>query len=360
MAPMNVDGYSQTGLHGPHEVIAFLEPETESSSKEQNGAPALERQQSYERSKWGSKQEYILSTLGYCVGVGNLWRFPYVCIRNGGGAFLIPFMLSLIIFGMPLFFLETYLGQFTSRSPLHVWSICPLFKGVGVAMCILALIVYWYYNTIMAWALYYLVSSFQSTLPWHNVLQVSSGFGEMGHVVWYIALSLGVSSIFLFLGMIKGIKSSGKVVYVTATAPYILLTVLLIRGATLPGAVDGIIFYLRPDFSRLTDVSVWVEAALQVFWSLGPCWGSIIAMASYNQFTNNCMRDSIFLTLACEGTSIYAGFAIFSVLGYMARESGVPVDKVVSSGGSCVVVCFFGSLLVPLFVHMWTTCTLVL
>ncbi|XP_076447301.1 sodium- and chloride-dependent glycine transporter 2-like isoform X2 [Babylonia areolata] len=408
---------------GPSEAISFLEPEKPPRTPEKSAEadPPEEDSQGYARSKWANKREYILSTMGYCVGVGNLWRFPYVCIRNGGGAFLIPFFLSLLLFGMPLFFLEAYLGQYTSRSPLHVWSICPLFKGVGVAMCILSLIVYWYYNTILAWAIYYLVSSCQKTVPWslcdqwwnspqcqvfsgsknaqaeqmftngndslissmnetgvsmasptvvveatttllnnltslpfnasnltknatvkmvsaaeefwqYNVLQVSSGFGDMGHVVWYLALSLAVSSLLIFLGMIKGIKSSGKVVYVTAIAPYVIVTILLIRGVTLPGAVDGIIFYVRPDFSRLSDVAVWMEAALQVFWSLGPCWGTIIAMASYNQFNNNCLRDSIFLTLACEGTSFYAGFAIFSVLGYMARESGLRVDEVVSSG----------------------------
>ncbi|XP_076437581.1 sodium- and chloride-dependent glycine transporter 2-like isoform X2 [Babylonia areolata] len=166
----------------------------------------------------------------------------------------------------------------------------------------------------------------------HNVLQVSSGPFDVGHVVWYLALAQLAHFCFLFLALLKGIKSSGKVVYVTATAPYVLLLALLIRGATLPGAGEGILFYITPDFERLADPQVWVEAAIQVFFSLGPGWGCIITLSSYNKFHNNCFRDSVMLPLMGEGTSVLCGFTIFSSLGYMAHRSGVSVSQVVSSG----------------------------
>nr|KAG5708016.1 hypothetical protein BaRGS_025154 [Batillaria attramentaria] len=305
------------------------------------------------RFKWTSKREYILAAVGYCVGLGNIWRFPYLCQRNGGGAFLIPFLLALVVCGLPLFFLEAAIGQFMSRGSVQIWSVCPLFKGgdknmitviwkkgCGVGSNMASLACFWYYNTIMAWALYYLVSSCQSVLPWSrcdgwwntadctdlnldgDASQLSGNVslaGYNGHVVWYLVVTLAVTLLVEFLALIKGVKSTGKVVYVTAVLPYIILTVLLVRGATLPGAVDGIIFYLTPDFNKLKDPLVWVEAALQVFYSLGPAWGGIVTMASYNKFHNNCL-------------SIYGGFAIFSVLGYMAHQSGVPVEEVVSSG----------------------------
>ncbi|XP_076470937.1 sodium- and chloride-dependent glycine transporter 2-like isoform X2 [Babylonia areolata] len=376
--------------------------------KAQNGVPVPEE----ERQSWSNKREYILTLMGYIVGIGNIWRFPYMCNRNGGGAYLFPFILCLAFMGFPLFFLESALGQFTGRSPLHVWSVCPLVKGMGISMCILSIINFWYFNTIMSWALYYMVSSFQSVVPWslcgqwwntprcsdltartanatgasnvtsgwnvttsgwnvtadgnatlewgnypasvdsgnstdpkkikvvtaaeefwqHNVLQVSGGFNEPGHVVWYLAVAQCVVVLFIFLALLKGVKSSGKVVYVTATAPYVVLIVLLVRGVTLPGAVDGIMFYITPDFERLLDPVVWVEAALQVFYSLGPAWGGLIAMASYNKFENNCLRDALLLSFLGEGTSVFGGFAIFSVLGYMAQQTGVPINEVVSAG----------------------------
>nr|KAG5708015.1 hypothetical protein BaRGS_025153 [Batillaria attramentaria] len=305
------------------------------------------------RFTWTSKREYILAAVGYCVGLGNIWRFPYLCQRNGGGAFLIPFLLALVVCGLPLFLLEAAIGQFMGRSSVHIWSVCPLFKGCGIGSNLVSLACFWYYNTIMAWALYYLVSSCQSVLPWSrcdgwwntadctdlsldgDASQLSGNVslaGYNGHVVWYLVVTLAVTLLVEFLALIKGVKSTGKVVYVTAVLPYIILTVLLVRGATLPGAVDGIIFYLKPDFNKLKDPLVWVEAALQVFYSLGPAWGGIVTMASYNKFHNNCLRDAISLTFVCEGTSIFGGFAIFSVLGYMAHQSGVPIEKVVSSG----------------------------
>nr|KAG5708022.1 hypothetical protein BaRGS_025160 [Batillaria attramentaria] len=112
-----------------------------------------------DRFTWSKKREYLLSAMGFCVGIGNVWRFPYLCQRNGGGAFLIPFLLSLMLCGLPLYFLESAIGQFSGRSAVHVWSVCPLMKGTGIAINILALVCYWLYNTIMAWALYYLASS---------------------------------------------------------------------------------------------------------------------------------------------------------------------------------------------------------
>ncbi|XP_061171790.1 sodium- and chloride-dependent creatine transporter 1-like, partial [Saccostrea echinata] len=120
--------------------------------------------------------------------------------------------------------------------------------------------------------------------------------------------------------------------YITATLPYLLLIVILIKGLTLPGSTDGILFYIRPDFDKLASVQVWLEAGIQVFYSLGPAWGPLFTMASFNKFNNNCYRDSIILSMISEGTSIFGGFAIFTIVGYMAHVAGKPVDKVVQAG----------------------------
>ncbi|KAK3105859.1 hypothetical protein FSP39_007225 [Pinctada imbricata] len=108
--------------------------------------------------------------------------------------------------------------------------------------------------------------------------------------------------------------------------------VILIRSLTLPGSADGIVYFIKPDFHKLLEIEVWIEAALQVFYSLGPAWGPLITMASYNRFNNNCYRDAVILTLASEGTSIYGGFVVFSVLGFMAHKSNIPIQDVVKSG----------------------------
>ena len=110
--------------------------------------------------------------------------------------------------------------------------------------------------------------------------------------------------------------------------PYLLITILLIYGATLEGSLDGVLFFVLPDWERLLDYNVWLEAAIQVIYQLGPCWGGLITMASYNRFDHKCYRDSVLITVLNFFTAIYGGFAIFSILGFMAHRYGVPVSEV--------------------------------
>lgn len=122
------------------------------------------------------------------------------------------------------------------------------------------------------------------------MLNESDGIEDMGPVQWHLCLCLLAAWIVIFLCLIKGIKSSGKVVYFTATFPYFVLVILLIRAVTLPGAYEGITFYMVPDWSRLSDITVWEGAAVQIFFSLSVAGGGLITLASYNRFHNNILR----------------------------------------------------------------------
>ncbi|XP_052818585.1 sodium- and chloride-dependent glycine transporter 2-like isoform X1 [Mya arenaria] len=345
----------------------------------------------YARGVWGRKLEFLLSVIGYSVGVGNLWRFPYLVMQNGGGAFLIPFFFFLVLCGVPLFYLELCLGQFSGISCLYVWKFCPLFKGIGYMMLVLSFIWCWYYIMVLVWVLVYLVNSFLPQLPWsacgqawntdqcieglrslgncsevntvcnaskavytaddmartaskefwHNyVLHRSNGLEDMGSIQWHLVVALVVAWLIIFLCLMKGIKSLSKVVYVTALLPYILLTAFLIKGLTLPGAKDGIIYYLKPDFSTLLDFGVWVTAAVQVFYSLGPAWGGLITMASYNKFNNNCLKDALICVMADGFTSFFGGFVIFSAIGFIAKEANMDVKDVATSGPGLALVIY--------------------
>ncbi|XP_041808355.1 sodium- and chloride-dependent neutral and basic amino acid transporter B(0+) [Chelmon rostratus] len=342
-----------------------------------------------ERGNWASKKEYILSTIGYAVGLGNIWRFPYLAYKNGGGAFLIPYFVMLVVTGIPLFFLESAFGQFCSQGPINIWRSVPILQGVGIAMVLVTLIVSIYYNVIIAYSLYYMFASFQSPLPWAScfswadsncsdtptvycnvsgvlvanwtqenstcsssdtiavpvqspseqywdrvALQRSSGLDETGPVVWHLALCLLLSSMLVAAALIRGIKSSGKVVYFTATFPYVVILILLIRGVTLEGARDGIEFYIgsQSNLTKLTEAQVWKDAATQTFYSLSIGWGGVMTLASYNNFHNNVFKDSFIVTLTNAGTSVLAGFAIFSILGHMAHIYKMPVGEVVKEG----------------------------
>uniref|UniRef100_A0A8C6XXT7 Transporter n=1 Tax=Naja naja TaxID=35670 RepID=A0A8C6XXT7_NAJNA len=332
------------------------------------GVQGLLHFQGSPRETWGGKYEFLLSCLGYCVGLGNVWRFPYLCYRNGGGVFLIPYTIMLVFTGLPLFLMELSLGQYGATGPISVWKCCPLLKGIGVGMLVVSSLVSLYYNVIIAWTFYYVSMSFQSPLPWscdapHNrplslehsgscpllpssassqrVLGVvhSSGLGDPGPVREPLALCLLLAWAVIFLCTLKGIRSSGKIVYFTATFPYVVIVVLVIRGATLEGSIEGVYFYLSADWSRLQS-KVWNDAASQIFYSLGIGFGGLLSMASYNKFDNNVIRDTLVIGIGNCCTSFFAGFAIFSVLGHMAWRKKVPVGRVADSGPGLAFVAY--------------------
>jgi len=381
-----------------------------------------------DRGNWDNKADYLLSCIGYAVGLGNIWRFPYLAYDNGGGAFLIPYVIMLVFAGLPVFFMEVALGQFSSLGPTAVWKFNPFFKGVGYCMVILSMFVGIYYNVIISYTVFYFFSSFSSGLPWADcgnwwnsdqcstsyVLQcdsvnltdfdtsVASGFltnetngfdgagpvytdvvqssveslaallstnssslgcdafeskrvvsptteyfnkyalnlapdmelENMGGLNSHLVLSLIVAWIVVFFSLIRGVKSSGKVVYFTALFPYVVLVILLVRGATLEGAELGIQYYMgnMSNMTKLQEAETWKNAATQIFFSLSAAWGGLIALSSYNKFNNNCFSDAVLVCFVNCGTSIFAGFAIFTVVGHMAFKLKQPVDQVVSQG----------------------------
>ncbi|GIY22085.1 sodium- and chloride-dependent glycine transporter 1 [Caerostris darwini] len=356
-----------------------------------------------ERGNWSNGAEFLLSCLSYAVGLGNIWRFPYLCYRNGGGAFLIPYAIMLVFVGLPLFFMELSFGQYASEGPITIWKISPLFQGLGYAMFLMSTLVGIYYNMILAWALFYLISSLRSILPWsscdnwwntvacqkfdvkncsaihgimssngtcilrdqvsnstweglemsaskvkmasdeyfHNfVLDITEGLHDLGGLKWELAVCLLVCWSFVFLCLLKGVKSMGKAVYFTALFPYLVLTILLIRGLTLNGSIEGVMFYLTPEWERLKEARVWGDAAMQIFFSLSPCWGGLITLASYNRFHNNCYKDALFIVFGNCGTSFFAGFVIFSIVGFMAHELGVSVNEVAAQGAGLAFVAY--------------------
>ncbi|XP_041979287.1 sodium-dependent proline transporter-like [Aricia agestis] len=326
--------------------------------------------------RWGSQTEYLLSCLGYAVGLGNLWRFPYLCYKNGGGAFLIPYFLTLLICGIPLVYLETLLGQFSSAGCISVFNISPLLKGAGYAAVVLNVIAIVYFSTIMSYPILYIYHSFQSPLPWQScdnewntekcslissnsssvmngsittpedeffhirLLRLSPVIYHLGGIVWPLFWSNVICWVIVYLCVCNGVKSVGKIVYFTVLFPYVVLCALLVRGTTLPGSWQGILYFVLPDWNQLQNPKVWADAATQIFYSLGPGWGGLVSMASFNQFHYNNLRPSIIIPLVNSGTSIWAGFVVFSVLGFAAERSGVPVGRVARAGPGLAFVTY--------------------
>ncbi|XP_042859910.1 sodium- and chloride-dependent glycine transporter 2-like [Penaeus japonicus] len=332
------------------------------------------------RDNWSSKWDYILSVIGLTIGLGNVWRFPYICYMNGGGAFLVPYLLMLVLVALPLFLLESAIGQFSSSSCIGIFSACPVFRD---------------------WILHHTRRSHcsSSTTPsgenfpgppvttngtqielhedptdfvanktdngtktavssadefFHNeVLRISSGVGEVGGLVWPIVGAVLFTWLIIFLANFKGVRVLGKVVWLTATFPYVMLTILLIRGMTLPGAWDGIYFYIYPNFDKLRQPKVWAAAAVQIFFSMTPGYGVLTTMSSHNKFRSSSMRTAKIVPIVCAMTSISVGFVVFSVLGFMAHRLGTTVDKVTAAGSGLAFIIYPEALSLMPLAPLW-------
>ncbi|XP_061665316.1 sodium-dependent neutral amino acid transporter B(0)AT2-like [Syngnathoides biaculeatus] len=298
------------------------------------------------RAGWNSKIEYFLAQVGFSVGLGNVWRFPYLCHQNGGGSFLLLYVLMMLIVGIPLFFMELAAGQAIRQGSIGVWkSISPRLVGIGYSSCVVCFFVALYYNVILAWSLFYLGNSFQSPLPWttcpdegnatlpecransttshfwyRQALDVSESIDDTASFNPYIVGCLLAAWAIVCLGMFKGIKSSVKVMYFSSIFPYVVLLCFLVRGLLLEGALEGITYMFSPKLEIWGDMQVWRQAATQVFFALGLGFGSIIAYSSYNPKSNNCHRDAYTVSFINFFTSVLATLVVFAVLGFRANK----------------------------------------
>ncbi|UJR36888.1 hypothetical protein I4U23_029601 [Adineta vaga] len=386
--------------------------------------PALQ-QITMQRDAWDHKVEFLLAVIGYAVDLGNVWRFPTAVYMNGGGAFFIPYFILLIFGGLPLFYMELALGQYHRSGVFTVWThICPLVKGVGWATVLINFMMAMFYNTIISWAVYYLVMTIyniRSPLPWKEcnhswnteccvaasveeqqyteqlsnltkkVLSAAAksattlvtksprenctrlvysteeffyrrvqevdkadSFNDLGKIKWELAACLFVVFIFVYFALWKGIKSSGKAVWITAVAPYAILIILLLRGITLSGSAIGIHYYLHPKLELLRSFSIWNAAATQIFFSLGPGFGVLLALSSYNKFHNNCYRDALVTSTINCATSVLAGFVVFSTLGHMAEVSKKTIEQVIEDKGSeLVFIVYPHTIALMNWSHLW-------
>ncbi|KAG5282140.1 hypothetical protein AALO_G00052670 [Alosa alosa] len=329
---------SQMSMNVPPGGAAPKTKPEPSPDDEEDGRPA-----------WNNKIEYILAQVGFSVGLGNVWRFPYLCQKNGGGAYLVPYFILLLLIGIPLFFLELAVGQRIRRGSIGVWNyVYPRLGGIGVSSLMVCAFVGLYYNVIIGWSIFYFFQSFQYPLPWsecpirrngtlaylepecerssattyfwyRQTLNITSTIDDSGGLNWRMTLSLLAAWIIVCLAVIKGIQSSGKVMYFSSLFPYVVLFCFLVRGLMLKGATDGIAHMFTPKLEKMLELQVWREAATQVFFALGLGFGGVIAFSSYNKRDNNCHFDAVLVSVINFITSVLATLVVFAVLGFKAN-----------------------------------------
>uniref|UniRef100_T1JF95 Sodium-dependent nutrient amino acid transporter 1 n=1 Tax=Strigamia maritima TaxID=126957 RepID=T1JF95_STRMM len=379
----------------------------------------LEKVQSYFdhpfRDKWKNKVEFVLSCVGYCIGFGNIWRYPYVVYENGGSAFLFPYLVIVLVLALPLFFLETLLGQFSGCNPVSAFNFAPICRGIGIGMVIVNFYIIIYYIMFMAYSTRYLFASFNFELPWSKcmeewgadvlcfdpttekdenattlpdcaqlnatlkknytvtvdcnewvwpaeefwhkgVLKDEGGsLGNIGEVHWDLLLLLLLSWIIQYLVLLRGIKTSGKIVYITAIFPFIILIIMFIYTLTLEGATDGLSYLFQvSDWSKMFSASVWRAAITQAFFSTGIAFGCLILYSSYNEFTYNLQIICIIIIILDLIASLLSAMTVFSVLGYLAYQVERDITEVVAQGPALIFITMPQAIATMPVSHLWS------
>lgn len=306
------------------------------------------------RERWSNRTLFIFAAIGSAIGLGNIWRFPYLSYEYGGGVFLIPWVIGLIVLGIPWMMMEFGMGRYFQKGAPGVFEgIGKKWEWVGWWPVFCAFLIDTYYVVILAWSLRYVVSS--ATMAWgvgeagatgagayffEQVLNLSSGPGVLGAPVLPLLGFLALTWVVLFFIMFKGARVIGKVAVWTVTIPWALLLVLLVRGLTLPGAVDGLNYYLSPDLVALGNVDVWFAAFSQIAFTLSLGMAGMFAYGSFIAKKADVTNNAFIASFSNCATSFFAGFAVFSIVGFIMQSLSVPVGDVSSAGLGLAFVTF--------------------
>ncbi|QIK76356.1 sodium-dependent transporter [Nocardioides piscis] len=323
------------------------------------------------RGAFSSRKVFIFAAIGSAVGLGNIWRFPYVAYENGGGAFVIPYLVALLTAGLPFLLLDYGLGhRYRGSAPLAFRRAHRSAEGLGwwqVAICFVIAI---YYAAVIAWAARYAFFSidkawgddpegflFGSYLKAGDPgigLDFVSGVTVPLVLVWVAVLAI------MALGVQKGIGATSMIFIPVLFVSFIALVIVAL---TLDGAAVGLDALFTPDWGALGETSVWIAAFGQIFFSLSVGFGIMITYASYVGRRSDMTGSGLVVGFANSGFELLAGIGVFAALGFMATAAGTTVDKVATDGlglafiafpaiineapaGALIGVLFFGSLVV--------------
>ena len=357
---------------------SILETEFESNASAEETLRRLKSRE--ERGTWKHPLDFLFSCVSMMVGLGNVWRFPYLCYKNGGGVFLIIYLITTVFCGLPIVFQEVIVGQyFGEGGGTIIGKLCPILKGVGMSTMTMVCYYNIYYCIIISWSLYYFIASFVSIpdLPWNTckewwnskncwlpsemtnstfksngnleqiknvlsvvnatnvtnpkvaaviefwedrVLQINNGieFG-LGSIQWELAGTLLLGWVIVYIIVCRGLHQSGYVVWITAVSPYIIMGILMVRALTLEGSTTGLKAYVNIDWKYFKQGRTWLDASTQIFFDYSIGHGALAAMGSYNKFNHNCIRDAFLACMVCTFTCLSAGLLVFATLGNMAH-----------------------------------------
>lgn len=294
-----------------------------------------------QREQWGSRAGFVLAAVGSAIGLGNIWRFPYMAYENGGGAFLIPYLFALLTAGIPFMIMEFGMGhKHRGSAPKVFRALGEKWEFLGWMQVMVALVISIYYVAVIGWTINYTGFAFNQSWGadpkgffFGEYLGLTGSPFELGGIRWSIlgacTLAWVITWTAITSGVRAGIERACKILIPTL---FVLVLVLIVRVVSLPGAMNGLNFLFQPDFSKLADVSVWADAYGQIFFSLSIGFAIMLAYSSYLPKTADINNNAAMTVFINCGFSMLAGVMIFSVLGNMAHATGQAVSDVAGGG----------------------------
>ncbi len=279
-----------------------------------------------------------MSAIGVCVGFGSFWRFPSLVFKNGGGAFLIPYLIAMVLMGMPLLYLETAIGQMHRLSiPFALKKIHPSLKIIGIAIMTACFHLSSVYNILLTYCYRFLFVSFDSPLPFANeditnntyfhetILHQSSSIDEFGGINPFLFAIYVCSLIICHFVIKEGAKTSGKVIIFTASAPFVMFFILVLRGLFLDGAMEGIIFLFKPNWSLLWSPSIWIDATTQVFYQLTIGVGTMVNLSTQKARRDDIFKSVLMVPLGLILCGLLSALTIFIYLSHFCMLNGYKI-----------------------------------
>jgi len=298
------------------------------------------------RESWSARSGFIIAAIGSAVGLGNIWRFPYVAYENGGGAFLIPYLIAIFAAGLPLLFLDYAVGHKYRKAPPTAYKKLMNSEALGWWQVMVTLLIGIYYASVLSWAgsyMFYSIGQQWGTdtekFFFTSYLQNGEGlaFGFVPTLFIGLVIVWAVVMFILYGGVKKGVELSNKIFIPLLL---ILFSILVVQALRLPGAVDGLNAFFTPNWEAMTNYKVWLAAFGHIFFSLSVGFGIMLTYSSYLKRKTNLTGSGLVVALANSSFEILAGIGIFAALGFMAYSAGSSVDDVVSGGIGLAFIAF--------------------
>lgn len=268
------------------------------------------KQQEFFTSRWG----LILSTLGIAVGTGNIWRFSRIVAQNGGGSFLIPWVIFLLFWSIPLIIAEFAIGKSTRLSPVGAIAKTAgkKFGWMGAFIALVSTAIMFYYSVVTGWCFYYFSSAISGNLfNTSSHLEYWNQFSTSNLPILFHALAIGIGSFVIYRGIVKGVEKTNKIL---VSSLVIILLILFVRAITLPNAIEGIKYFFTPQKEFLLDYKVWLNALTQNAWDTGAGWGLILVYATYMKSKEDIPVNAALIGFGNNSISLIAGITIFSTV----------------------------------------------